>query len=89
MKNIFFSKNKTKKEKISSLLLNIRTTQFDQRSPVQPNPEKKTIGKVLPIEKISLQPELSSPSHFRFQGGYPERYTQKTDGGRTNKNPCV
>ena len=28
---------------------------------------------VLPIEEISLQPELSSPSHFWFQGGWSER----------------
>ena len=27
---------------------------------------------VLPIEEISLSPELSSQSGFRFQGGYPE-----------------
>ena len=27
----------------------------------------------LPIEEISLRPELSSPPRFRFQGGYPER----------------
>ena len=31
---------------------------------------------VFPIEEISLRPELSSPAHFRIQGGYPER-----DGG--------
>ena len=28
---------------------------------------------VLPIEEISLRPELSSPAHFRILGGYPER----------------
>ena len=35
LKNIFF------KEKISSLLLNIRNMRFDQSFSVQPNPEKK------------------------------------------------
>ena len=39
LKNIIFSKKiKTK----SSLFLNIRNMQFDQSSPVQPNPEKKS-----------------------------------------------
>ena len=28
---------------------------------------------VLPIEEVSLWPELSSPDPFRFQGGSPER----------------
>ena len=27
----------------------------------------------MPIEDISLWPELSSPPYFRIQGGYPER----------------
>ena len=35
---------------------------------------KNAILLVLPIEEISLQPELSSPAHFRIQGGYPERH---------------
>ena len=30
---------------------------------------------VLPIEEISLRPELSSPARFRIQGGSPERDT--------------
>ena len=34
--------------------------------------EKNAILLVLPIEDISLWPELSSPSHFRIQGGSPE-----------------
>ena len=29
----------------------------------------------MPFEEISLRPELSSPPHFRIQGGYPERDT--------------
>ena len=33
-------------------------------------------------EIISLQPELSSPPHFRSQGRHPKR-----DGVRTEKNP--
>ena len=47
--------------------------------------EKKIVRKnpillVLPIEQISLQPDLSSPARFRIQEGYPERYGgQKTD----------
>ena len=32
----------------------------------------------MPIEEISLRPELSSPARFRIQEGYPER------DGRTN-----
>ena len=31
----------------------------------------------MPIEEISLRPELSSPARFRIQGGYPEH-----DGGQ-------
>ena len=27
----------------------------------------------MPFKEISLQPELSSPPHFRIQGGSPER----------------
>ena len=38
--------------------------------------QKNYILLILPIKEISLQPELSSPARFRFQGGYPER-----DGG--------
>ena len=38
--------------------------------------KKNAILLVLPIEEISLRPELSSPARFRIQGGYPER-----DGG--------
>ena len=45
---------------------------------------KNAIILVLPIEEISLRPELSSPPRFRIQGGYPER-----DEGRTNGNPRV
>ena len=48
LKNHFFSQKKTKFlknifffSKKKSLFLNIRTTQLDQSSPVQPNPEKK------------------------------------------------
>ena len=36
-------------------------------------PENNPTLLVLPIEEISLQPELSSPPRFRIQGGYPER----------------
>ena len=47
---------------------------FHPSSPVQPNPKKnleksQKIPLVLPIEEISLQPELSSPASFGFQGG--------------------
>ena len=35
--------------------------------------KKNAILLVLPIEEISLRPELSSPARFRIQGGYPER----------------
>ena len=38
-------------------------------------PRKNAILLVLPIENISLQPELSSPANFRIQGGSPERDT--------------
>ena len=88
-KEFFFSANKK-----YFFFLNIRNMRFDQRSPVQPNPEKylekfnffcllikhlKIVRKkfrkenaillVLPIEEISLRPELSSPANFRIQGG--------------------
>ena len=36
---------------------------------------KNAILLVLPIEEISLRPELSSPPRFRIQGGYSERDT--------------
>ena len=38
--------------------------------------KKIAIPLVLPIEEISLRPELSSPPRFRIQGGSPE-----CDGG--------
>ena len=38
-------------------------------------PKKNAILLVLPIEEISLRPELSSPARFRIQGGSPERDT--------------
>ena len=42
---------------------------------------ENVIPLVLPIDEISLRPELSSPARFRFQGGSPER-----DGaGRTKE----
>ena len=54
--------------------------------------EKNAIILVLPIEEISLRPELSSPSppRFRIQGGWCERESgRRTGGGRTNGNPSV
>ena len=92
-------KNKFGKKKKNALFLNIRNTQLNQSSQIQPNHEKKILQKspkiwkntffpekienfenilfakknsiflVLPIEEISLRPELSSPGPFRFQGG--------------------
>ena len=50
--------------------------------------KKNAILLVLPIEEISLQPELSSPPCFRIQGGWSER-DERTDGGRTDGNPRV
>ena len=38
-----------------------------------PKKKKNAIPLVLPIEEISLRPELSSPARFRIQGGSPER----------------
>ena len=35
--------------------------------------KKNSILLVLPIEEISLEPELSSPARFRIQGGVPHR----------------
>ena len=52
LKYIFLAKRKEKK---SVSFLNFRTTQFDQSSPVQPNPEKKNLKK---SEKISLKKNL-------------------------------
>ena len=63
---------------------------FWRRKNVSPKKEeeKNAIPLVLPIEEISLRPELSSPARFRIQGGSPER-----DGaGRRTKdegNPRV
>ena len=34
--------------------------------------KKYAILLVLPFDEISIQPELSSPPHFRIKGGYPE-----------------
>ena len=34
---------------------------------------KNAIFLVLPVEEVSLPPELSSPPRFRTKGGYPER----------------
>ena len=51
-KNISFYANR---KKISALFLNIRSTRFDQSSPVQPNPEKKNLKesqKITVFQKI-------------------------------------
>ena len=76
----------------------IRTTRFDQSSPVQPNSEKISLEKslffakekknaislVLPIEDISRRPELSSPSPFQNPVGAGGTVIV-TDEQRTNK----
>ena len=54
------------------------------------SPKKNAIPLVLPIEEISLRPELSSPAGFIIQEGSPEY-----DGGAAaaaaaeEGNPCV
>ena len=50
--------------------------------------KKNGIPLVLPIEEISLRPELSSPARFRIQGGSPER-DGRTDGRTDEGNPRV
>ena len=64
-KNYFFSLQKSKifeekkfQQKKYSLFLNIRNMQFDQRSPVQPNPEKKNLDFFLFFFKKSLKIEI-------------------------------
>ena len=48
---------------------------------------KKAILLVLPIEEISIRPELSSQPRFRIQGGgYRERYKRKE---KEDGNSCV
>ena len=37
--------------------------------------KKKNLPKKCYSLSFSLRPELSSPAHFRIQGGYPERDT--------------
>ena len=50
--------------------------------------KKKYIFLVLPFEEISIQPELSSPTLFRIQGGGPLGVTG--DEGQTKSgNPLV
>ena len=44
---------------------------------------------VLPIEEISLRPELSSPAHFRNQGGSPERDGGGGGGEGQKKSSCL
>ena len=53
--------------------------------------QKKAINVVLPIEEISLRPELSSPAHFRIQVGYRQRdgEGQRSLDGQIDVNPCV
>ena len=41
----------------------------------RPGQKKSAIPLVLPIEEISLRPELSSPARFIIPGGSPERDT--------------
>ena len=43
--------------------------------------QKNYILLVLPIEEISLRPELSTPPRFRIQGGQPECDTRKKEDG--------
>ena len=52
------------------------------------SPKKNAILLVLPIEEISLRPELSSPARFRFQGGGTLSVTEEEDGGR-RKSSCL
>ena len=54
-----------------------------------PKKKKNAILLVLPIEEISLRPELSSSPRFRIQGGWSERDTptnERTDG---RKSSCL
>ena len=54
--------------------------------------KENSITLVLPIEEISLWPELSSPARFRIQVGYRERDIQmdeRTNGQTNEGNPRV
>ena len=71
---------KNVKESQKSFFFN--KSKFFENSVFSPK-KKNAILLVLPIEEISLWPELSTPPCFRIQGGSPERYTRRTeDGGR-------
>ena len=89
------SKNCQKWSKNTKIWKNLKKSLFFKKSEnfefIFCSPKKRkenAILLVLPIEEISLRPELSSPARFRIQGGSPER-----DGGagrRTNEgNPRV
>ena len=63
--------------------------QFDQSSPVQPNPEKNLqilLEKMQfkEIQEISLRPELSIQTHFRIQGGWSEHDKRRSSDRRTD-----
>ena len=51
-----------------------KITFFQQKKKQKKEEEEDAIILVSPIEEISLRPELSSPAHFRIQGGSRERH---------------
>ena len=80
IKNSCFFQNWSKNPKISKnfkkSVFFFKTENFEEEKKFRRKKEEKNaIPLVLPIEEISLRPELSSPARFRIQGGYPERDT--------------
>ena len=65
------------RRKISkNLEKSLKVTCFSKTKLFLNGKKKKKIILVLPIEEISLQPELSSPPRFRIEGRSPERFTR-------------
>ena len=78
-------------QKSGKISKNLKKSHFFKKSENFENifflPKKKkkyAIILVLPIEEISLRPELSTPPRFRIQGGSPER-----DGRRTEQQEIL
>ena len=78
------SENLEKSGKISKNLKILKKKIFRRKKKFK---TKNAIFLGLPIEEISLRPELSSPAHFRNQGRGHLSVTEDDGGGEGN--PCV
>ena len=80
------SENLKKSEKISKNHFFSKKKNFERKKMFAEKRKKHAIPLVLPIEEISLRPELSSQPRFRIQGGTLS-VTEQDGGGGGAGNP--